>query len=415
MGLPMFSTPASPIAIDFGASSVKILQIGEGERPRLLGAAEIEVPDAIRADQGQVLAFYSQHLPGMLSRGFRGRRAVLAIPSAQTFIQHMQIGKADKARKDDLIKGQLFSQIGCTPDSVVVRSVEVTETYRSGQAETEIICFAITRDTIMRFVDLLKQCRLNVVGVHSEALAIVGAFDHLNRRATDTESTTMYIDLGWNGTHVAIAHGTHMRFARHIPVGGRHFDQHIAEAHHCDLATARSHRLALAATATPSRRSAAPEQSEIGAALLEVAASAHAPAQPRGSGSAIAEDQRTGHRPDPTTCHELPPVEFPLRTGKVDFNELVDTISDELSMCLRYHQGLFPERPVDRCIFVGGEARQVWLCQHVVKGLHLPAQLGDPLMRTNRNKRLKTPGVNFDEPQPGWSVAYGLCSAPTDL
>ena len=84
-------------------------------------------------------------------------------------------------------------------------------------------------------------------------------------------------------------------------------------------------------------------------------------------------------------------------------------------MCLRYHQGLFPERSVNRCIFVGGEARQVWLCQQVMKGLDLPAQLGDPLMRTTRDKNVTTPGVSFDEPQPGWAVAYGLCSAPTDL
>jgi Tfp pilus assembly PilM family ATPase len=95
--------------------------------------------------------------------------------------------------------------------------------------------------------------------------------------------------------------------------------------------------------------------------------------------------------------------------------ELLDTVADELSMCLRYHQGLFPERSIDRAIFLGGEARQAWMCQHIVKKLRLPAQLGDPIARMNREGTPPTPGLKLDQPQPGWAVTCGLCTAPTDL
>jgi hypothetical protein len=84
-------------------------------------------------------------------------------------------------------------------------------------------------------------------------------------------------------------------------------------------------------------------------------------------------------------------------------------------MCLRYHQGLFPDRTINRVIFLGGESRQMWMCRSIVSGLHASAQLGDPLARMSHDDVPATPNLNLQEPQPGWSVACGLCTAPTDL
>jgi hypothetical protein len=77
-------------------------------------------------------------------------------------------------------------------------------------------------------------------------------------------------------------------------------------------------------------------------------------------------------------------------------------------MCLRYHQGLFRERPLNRAIFVGGESRQGWLCQHIVKALRVPAQLGDPLSRMDTTHTPPTPNLKLGQPLPGWAVACGL-------
>jgi Tfp pilus assembly PilM family ATPase len=356
---------------------------------------------------------------------FKSRRAVMAIPSTRTFIQHMQITKSVGTTTEALLKAQLYSQMGCLPESVVVRSVEVSEVHRGGQAQSETICFAIARDTIMRYLELLKRCKLNVVGVHTEALAMVRAFDHLNRRDGDEDLTTLYVDLGWSGTDVTIAHGREIVFARHIQVGGCHFDQHIGSTLHCDLATARGHRLAISAppppTPSPSGRRST---GRGGTALLEAAAQAHTSAQRTkqhegdddDEGGVATQQERRSHDGTMATCQRVPTGgDPPHRAGKVDLTELLDTITDELSMCLRYHHGLFPTRSIDRSIFVGGEARQMWLCQHAVKGLRLPAQLGDPVSRLAHDKSTTTAGVDFDQPQPGWAVAYGLCMAPTDL
>jgi Tfp pilus assembly PilM family ATPase len=417
MGFSMFSTQASPIAIDFGSTAVKLLQVSPGDEPHIVAAAELPVPDTIRLDNEKLLSFYAEWLPKTIaSGGFKGKRVVIAIPAGQTFTQHMQLAHVDGVNRDDLIKGQLNQQIGCMPDSVVVRSVDVATVHRQGQQREEIICFAMARDTVMRYIEIMRRCRLKVAGVHTEMMAMTSAFDHLCRRAEDEQVTTMYVDLGWAGTRVAICHGHDLMFARSIQIGGRHFDQLIASELNCAITDARAHRLTLHQP-MPARADGMTPDGD-GMALMNAAARAHAAddgaqAEETANSTATADDRRVGQVPAEFCAEVTPgPVSADVR---VDMTELLDTVADELSMCLRYHKGLFPSRPIDRVIFLGGEARQLWLCQHIINSLRLPAQLGDPLARLSRDRYRKAADLNFDQPQPGWAVSCGLCTAPTDL
>lgn len=408
--MAIFSAQVSPIAIDFGSSSVKLLQIGSDHE--LIAAAALDVPEEIRHDQDRLMQFYATEIPKTIRRErFKGRKVVTAVPSGQTFVQHMQVPMADGIPLDDLIKTQLQVEMGCSPQGIVVRSVEVAEVHRDGQARREIICFAASRDTVMRYVDLLKRCRLEPVGMHTETMAMVRAFDHINRRVEDTAITTLFVDFGHSGTRVAVCHGRFIKFARYIPIGGRSFDQVIASTLNCDIPSARAHRLAVNSVYEPLKAPKADKDLPEGMAILK-SAMARANADPQESKAAVAE-RRVGAVPCELRYHV--PNDGSIAQVGVDVSELLETVTDELSMCLRYHRALFPDRRLDRMIFLGGESRQMWLCQHVVRELRAPAQLGDPLARLMQQKRIKIPGVSIDEPQPGWAVTCGLCKAPTDF
>ncbi|MBC7835562.1 MAG: hypothetical protein H7Y88_10760, partial [Phycisphaerales bacterium] len=99
----------------------------------------------------------------------------------------------------------------------------------------------------------------------------------------------------------------------------------------------------------------------------------------------------------------------------VDLSEPLEALTDDIAMCLRYHDSLFPGRKINRAIFVGGEARHRGLCQHVARTLRLPAQVADPLSRLARTGGERCTNVDMKLPQPGWAVPYGLCISPTDL
>ena len=88
-------------------------------------------------------------------------------------------------------------------------------------------------------------------------------------------------------------------------------------------------------------------------------------------------------------------------------------LAEELSLCRRYHEATFPDHPIQRLIFVGGEARQRDLCQQVARKLGLSAQVGDPLVRMGRTTEVGIEsGIDRRQPQPAWAVAIGLSMGP---
>jgi len=149
-------------------------------------------------------------------------------------------------------------------------------------------------------------------------------------------------------------------------------------------------------------------------ALLSVAAEAATRANAVRRGTAVAEERR-GQKVPPVLRHGIRAADGPRAVADADITELLETLTDELQMCLRYHQALFKGRTLDRAIFLGGESRQAWLCQHVTKVLDVPAQMADPLARFDPTNAPETPGLTLGRPQPGWAVVSGLCDAPTDL
>jgi len=405
MGFSIFQGGGTPIAIDFGSASAKILQARTDDRPRMLAAAELPIPDSIRGDHAKEVEYLHEFMPSLMSRAkFKGRRAVISVPGSKTLVQHMTLPKVEGASDVDLIHGQLAAQFGCVPDAIVTRHVEVCDVHRGGATQREVLVFAIPRDTIMRYVQLLRRMRLEVVGVHAAPHALVHSFAHLNRRTKDHEIVNCYINIGWSNTLVAIAHGPDIVFARQVEVGGRHFDEQIAQTLRCDIGAARSHRLSMGDMAI---KHAAPAPAAT--AMMAVAT------VKEGADRATGFEERRGGDGPAELGPSIDDGGGLEQLRELNLLEMLDVIGDELSMSIRYHKGLFPDRRLDRVIFLGGESRQLWLCRHLTRQLGVPAQLGDPLTRFQAADGLETPGLDLGEPQPGWAVACGLSQAPTDL
>ncbi len=386
-----FGRPSGrPIAMDLGFSATRLLQRGGPDGRRIIAADELPVPDEYGDDPVRRLAFLADELPRLLREGsFRGRRIMLAMPGYATTIQHMQLDAAESKEPELAIHTKLQGVEG----EQMVRWIDVTPIHRNGKPQSEIICLALPRDLVMQHVEMLHGLKLEITGIHTQPVMLASAFDHLNRRATDGDLATMYIDLGYGGTTVSITHGQHVVFARRISVGGWHFDRSISRSLNCDLAAARAHRLAITAPEDPpSPANAAPAGS--GVAMLDAAIDqAHLDDRRRGSTPAALSD---------TLVAETAP------STAIDLSELLETLVDEISLCIRYHKGLFPKRSISRSIFVGGESRQSWLCRHIVQSIRLPGQAGDPLARLETSPEA-TGLIGWSQrSRPEWTVAAGL-------
>ncbi len=413
----------SPIAIDFGVGALKLLQVHEGDAPGLVAAAAIDTPEALWDDHAKRLAFQFQALPRLLKgTGFKGKRAVCTIPAGQMFVKHMQFPRAENVALETLVREGVPAVLDCLPDALILRhfAVDGACTPGSGQSggtgvKQEVICMAAAREFVGRLMGAIKDAKLECVGIHPECVATLKAFEHINRRTSDQQTATMYLDIAAGTTKVYIAHATTLVFAKTIQFGGNEMDVCVARALDLNLVEARRLRLSASVLVPQAARPRSLVEGSTGNGG-RAAAAVDGTLQPEPVTSTATEEERRQSVVAPgltPSIAEQPEAE--VAPPEFDLSDTLDTLTDEASMCLRYYEAMFPGRRVEKAILFGGEARHRGLCQHVARKLRLPAHVADPLARMARTGSEPVRGVDFSTPQPGWTIPFGLALCPTDL
>lgn len=390
----------SPIAVDFGAASLKILQIMLGtftEPARLIAAASIETPPELYGKDAERMAFQVASLSALLKGGsFRGRRAVCAVSARRTFVQHVQLPLNVPGAISDRVREQVMGQAGCDPNLLIVRHVEAGEIKRQGQLRLETVCFVMPRDAVVGQMDVLRAAKLECVGVHSEHQAIVRTFDPITKREEDDKLTSVYLDLGATTTKMVLAHGRKLVLAKTIQVGWVHLRGKGVQSP--------------GAASTLAQFAAGAAQQGAHAPASPQTAPADAPESVAPMDGDVPVDRRAGVRPKGHIA--IPESD---QTTEMRAAGAIEQITDEIGMGVRYHAALFPGRPIARAVFVGGGACDMDLCRHIARKLRLAAQIADPISTVDSGGLTNLNGLDLTIPQPGWAVPLGLCLSPTDL
>jgi Tfp pilus assembly PilM family ATPase len=392
---------SNPIAIDFGAGALKLLQVDvKGGVPHLVAAACLQTPEDLVHDHNRRLDFQIEALPRLIRKGgFRGRRAVCAIPAWGTLCRHLQFPKADGLKTSDLVGGAIAMQLQLDPAGVVYRHIEVSS---STPGKVEVVCIAVARDLVGRLMKAIGAAKLDPVGMHSEFHAVLASVDPGTLKE-EAGSATLYLDMGTLTTKVMIAHGDKIEFARLCAFGARHMDEMVSKQLQVQLSDARRER-----DTQDQRLQADPE------GVLAELARLHAS---RNSVNAAAVGS---NRAAPAVAVADPSDQS--RVGSRDFappqpdlTEAVETLTDEINMCTRYYATQGTGKRVERVVFLGGESRHKGLCQQIAKKLRLTARMVDPMTRVGRAGSEPAIGVDLKEPQPAWAAVLGMCLSPTDL
>lgn len=408
---------ANPIGVDFGSDSLKLAQVAciRGEW-QLTAAASADVPSHVRHDPAARIEFFVQTVGDLLVQGkFVGRSAVLAMPAAFMFVQHLRMPKMDEEALKKAIPWESRGKLPIDPSHAVIRHHVAGEIYQDQEAKSEVIIMAAGRDIVGQFLGMAAKAHLDVVGMNVEPKSIVDCFSHVYRRKGDAEMTNCFVDLGCAGTRAVIARGGHILFARSIPIGGDHFTRAVASALNIGQDEAKVLRLRLASmqaqpAAEPASQEPAPQPAER-FAILDAAVSAAQ--EPGWNGTERRSSLETPQiAPAAHPSAPLDAVEQAHR-AEIACRELLNKLVTELELCRRYYEATFANKPVDRLVFVGGEARHRSLCQTIAQELGIAAQVGDPLARMGKTTEVGIEsGIDRRQQQPNWAVAIGLSLGP---
>lgn len=395
-----FAAKANPIGVDFGSDCLRLAQVQVMDKEhRLIAAACADVPSHVRNDPAQRLQFFIDTTRDLLAQGnFRGREAILALPISSMYIQHLRMPRMDDAETKKALPWEARGKLPFDPNAMILRHVVAGEVYQDSEAKHEVVVMAAAKELVNQLLNSAARAKLDIVGMNVEPKAMVDCFQHIYRRKTDASATSCFVDIGSAASRAVIARGGKILFARIVPIGGNHLNRAVASALHLSVEEAKLLRIQLGA------KTAEPEDPQTKRNLNETAVS-----EDNSFAVLPQEEQRTDNLAVATRQTATPQMEHVEQACREPVSRLVE----ELDMCRRYYETTFPNAPVDRLIFIGGEARQRVLCQTIAQELGLAAQIGDPLVRMGRVSDVGfESGIDRRQPQPGWAVAIGLSMGP---
>jgi len=355
MAFELVRKKTSPIGIDLGSRRVKMVQLrlgGDDAELLAAGAAEVQL-DGVKGCQERT-ALLLQAVRGILrSNPVKGRHCILSLPAQETFVHHVKLPRLSPQQTQEALRMELGSKLPYPVEEAVIQHIVAGEVCAEGEARREVIVVAAPRATLEAYLAMARRAKLDVVGVNIEACAIVECFSRMFRRAEDSARTILFVDLGAASTQVVLSHGGHIVFARNLTSAGQQLDHAVADGMSISIEQAGARRRELQQASSPGR----------------------------------AEDE----------LYRL--LDRPL-----------NALADEVTQCLRYYESVFRNQPIERVIFLGGQAHDKRLCQGLAQRLNLPAQVGDPLSLVKRVAGAATEiGIDRRQPQPDWAVAIGLC------
>lgn len=426
-----FAPKANPIGVDFGSDCLRLAQVQfDGTEHKLLAAGSATVPHSIRKDPAARSAFFVESVRELLASGrFRGRSAVLALPAASTCIQHLRMAPMEEGELKKALAWEARGRMPIDPANALMRHVVAGDVYQDQDPKKEVIVFAAARELIARILSDAAKAKLDVVGMHVEPRALVDCFAHVWRRKNDSTVATCFLDIGLYSSRAVIALANRVMFARTIAVGGDHLTRAVAQALEVDADEARLLRIKhshahpsldeyraqrqLETTAAAARPSAATRQAESnGFALLDAGVKVASRNGHSAKSAAKHVARRTVDTDPDAVAGFAPAAEAPDRRQQLidaACNPAIAHLASEVDLCRRYFEATFPNDPVGRLVFVGGEASHRGLCQQVARQLGISAQVGDPLVRMGRISDIGIEtGIDRRMPQPAWAVAIGL-------
>jgi type IV pilus assembly protein PilM len=335
----------SPIGVDIGSRSVKLLQLN-GDRSAVREAARWDLPvgepsEPARREE-QVVEAVRHAREG---RNFRGRDAVLCLSAENLFVQNMRVAPASGDELQKIVHFEVAGRLPFSSEEAEIRFFEAADVRQGDVVRREVIVLACHRPVLQRILGVATGAGLKPIAIDVEPAALLRCYCRQFRRDNDQHRRMMFVNIGASTTKVVIARGGDAMFIKYVDAGGRHLDEAVARYL---------------------------KMSPGDAAALR-----------RHNG-----DRRADQR-DPEVTRSISEATRPV----------LERLANELALCLRYYSVTFRGQPIAQAVLGGGEATES-LAEWFAARLDVPCELGNPLRSFEKTTLSGRIGQ--------WDVAAGL-------
>ncbi len=371
----LFSHKRSPIAIDIGADSIKMLQMHRvGGVVGVCACGRWRFPQSAPAEPAQRREMIVSAVREMLRNGgFRGRRVSTVLRCDELGIKNVRLPHMPETELAEAVRWEARERFGFEVGADQLAYINAGEIRAGGEIRDEIVLLAVAPETLQGHLDLLDELKLAPEHVDAEPVALFRTFERFLRRRVDEQAVTVLVDMGLLATRVIVARGRQIVFIKSIDIGGKNFNEAVSKRLNLSVEEARDLRLrSMFETSTPE---GTPES-----------------------------------EPDAAPTDRAESVSYAIRDA---IRSEAEALGREIGLCLRYCSVTFRGLRPDRITLVGGEAYDPAARELLSENLQMECRLGQPL------KNVDVSGADLGSDRRGmlseWAVCTGLALRYVDV
>lgn len=237
--LPMFfSGPL--LAIDFGSSSIKVMEMTAGKSGKLHTLGLELIPRGV-IENGQIkdaetVVRALQKLLKRLAIRTKNRRVAISIAGLSTLVKRVSLVVDDNADLDEAIFEEAKQRFAHNLEDMYFRYEEIPSSFVA-EGESAYILVAARIDTVEQHIDLIHRAGLKVGITDCDFFCLANMFD-FNYPIAD--SLTMAINFGASSTQIVFLFNGEFLYSREIFMGGHDLTQRVADFLKLDFESAES-------------------------------------------------------------------------------------------------------------------------------------------------------------------------------
>ncbi len=245
--VPWFRSSVGDVGVAFEQDEARLLQLRESAgRLRVTGAAWCSLPSLeggkrLESEWGRALR------SAVGSGGFAGRRCTVCLPREDVFMQSMKLPSMPDAELDEAVAWEAAKQMNVSRDQIRadwIRTGMIATGDEGVASREELVIVASHQDVLDARLEAVWNAGLRPVAVETHCSAVARLLSRHHRRAADSENCRTVIEVGVEGASVQILRGDQIAFCKAIDVGGRHFDELVADKLSLEVDAARELRQA---------------------------------------------------------------------------------------------------------------------------------------------------------------------------
>lgn len=227
--------------LDVGSSSLKLVEVKDehshGKTLQIFASGALPHPFNLATDPEEDLRELSSTIKDFVdSHPLSSNKVVVALPESQIFTRVVSLPKMPEKDLSQAMRYETQQYIP-VPLTDVTLDYQVIEGRGPVEGQMEILVIAAPKTLVARFLKILKDATLDVIGLETETIAVSRSLI-----ADAKTPATMLVNIGALTTDLSVVSAGAVRFTRSIATGGTALARAISQALGFDLNQAEEYK-----------------------------------------------------------------------------------------------------------------------------------------------------------------------------